>query len=234
MNFSKKDLLVLVLYFALLAVQFYGIDRLHLSESGSLTVRLAVILLNAFIVLYAYKGVLATDWKDFRRQKWSKWLFIVGGFIVVTCLITFVRNQMGHHGAEASVVGTAASPEETNDIRNLPLYTFILTLIAMLVPLLSSVTEEIVFRYLFMFKHSTHKILLCILLLLSSAAFGLIHYQVRGSLTATIPYIFAGLLFGALYLWKKNIWYNIFTHMLFNGINVGMALFGTLFQRFAG
>ncbi|MDR1756965.1 MAG: CPBP family intramembrane metalloprotease [Culturomica sp.] len=234
MNFSKKDCLVIFLYIALIAVQFYGLDLLHLSETGLQTMRLVIILLNAFIVLYAYKGVLSADWKDFRQRKWTKWLIIAGSFIVVTCLISLIRNMIGHHEIEAAALEATASSGETNAIKSLSSYAFTLSLIALFIPLLSSVTEEIMFRYVFMFKHSKFKVLQYTMLLLSSVAFGLIHYLARGSVAATIPYIFAGLLFGSLYLWKKNIWYNIFTHMLFNGINMVMALFGTLFQRFAG
>lgn len=232
MNFSKKDYLVLFLYIAFVAIQFYGIDALHLPENTMQTVRLAIIFLNAFIVLYAYKDVLSADWKIFKQHSWTKWVIIIATFALIVCLINLIRSFTGNHGEETEALSAVVEPEEANDIKDLSLYAFILTLITLLIPLLSSITEEIMFRYVCMFKHSRSTILQYILLLLSSIMFGVIHYQVQGSIEATIPYIFVGLILGALYLWKKNIWYNIFTHMMFNGINVLLAFLGILYQRF--
>ncbi len=94
MNFSKKDGLVLFLYLLLIAVQFWGIDRLHLPENGAMTLRFGVILLNAFIVLYAYRGVLGADWHAFRRDRWFKWLIILGTFLVITGVLWVIRKIM--------------------------------------------------------------------------------------------------------------------------------------------
>jgi membrane protease YdiL (CAAX protease family) len=228
MNFTKKDALVIFLYLALIAVQFWAIDLLKWPETSLMALRLAVIFINAFIILYAYRGVLSADWRDFRARKWTKWLFILGTFAVVYCFLALIRHFLA--GGEKIVEEGAAALEAADpDASKIPL---ILTLLVTLVPLLSSVTEEIVFRYLFMFKHSG-RVLRGVLWVLSSVAFGLIHYQALGSVAASIPYIFAGLAFGGLYLWKKNIWYNIFAHMLFNGINVAMSLFGLILTQFA-
>jgi membrane protease YdiL (CAAX protease family) len=234
MNFTKKDYLVIFLYILLIVVQFYVTGLLRLPENAEQTVRLALILLNAFIVLYAYRNVLSADWKSFRQYKWTKWLIILIAFVLVTGIITFIRGLTGNSGGEtaASEVVTQSQSEGTNDIRDLSLFAFILTMIMLFIPILSSVTEEVMFRYVLMFKHSGNRVLQYVLLLLSSVAFGIIHYQARGSVEATVPYMFAGLVFGAVYLWKKNIWYNIFAHMMFNGINVLLAFFGILYQRF--
>lgn len=226
MKFSKKDGLVLLLYVVLVGVQFWGIGRLGLPEYGEQTLRLGVILLNAFIVIYAYRGVLAADWKEFRRRRWMKWLVIVGAFAVITGFLILVR----HIAAAAIEAAVPEAGEDVDTIKNMPLYGFILSLLAALVPLLSAVTEEIVFRHVLMFKHSGA--VRYVMLALSSAAFGLIHYQALGSVAATIPYMCVGLLLGSLYLWQKNIWYNIFAHMLFNGSNVLVAVFGIVMQRF--
>ncbi len=228
MKFTKKDILVLLAYFALVAVQFWVIELLHWPEWALMTLRLAVILVNAFIVIYSYRGVLGADWHDFRERKWTKWLFIVGTFAVVFGALTLLRRLSA--GAADKVVeeGAAALESVASDDPKVPL---VLTLMVSLVPLVSSVTEEIVFRYLLMFKHSG-RTLRWVLWALSSVAFGLIHFEALGSLTAAVPYIFAGAAFGVLYLWKRNIWYNIFAHMLFNGINVAMALLGTIMMRF--
>ncbi len=222
MNFSKKDSLVLLIYAALLCVQFFVIGRLHLSDNAGQTLRLVVILLNAFVVIYAYRDVLAANWHDFAHRKWTKWLIIVGAFAVVYAFLTIIRRI------------APAALETTDDnitgIQKLPTYTFILTLIASLIPLISAVTEEIMFRHVLMYKHrGTWRV---IMLVLSSVAFGLIHYQALGSLTASIPYIAVALLFCGLYLWQRNIWYNIFAHMLFNGVNVLSAVFAIVFQQF--
>lgn len=232
MNFSKKDYLVIFLYILLVVIQFYVISLLNLPENTEQAVRFVLILLNAFIVLYAYRNVLSADWKDFKQHKWTKWLIILIAFILVTCIITFIRSFIGHSATEAVTPDNVAPSEETNSIKGLPLFAFTLTMAMLFVPILSSVTEEVMFRYVFLFKHSGDRMLRYALLLLSSVAFGIIHYQVRGSIGATVPYMFVGLAFGAVYLWKKNIWYNIFTHMLFNGINVLLAFFGILYQRF--
>ena len=243
MHFTKKDGLVLFLYVLLIAVQFWGIDRLHLPENGAMALRLAIILLNAFIVLYAYRGVLGTDWKAFRQQRWTKWLIILAAFLIISGVITLIRKMMAGAGekvAEEAAAALEAAVQDTasddvlNPIKAMPLYTFVLSLLVGLVPLLSAVTEEVVFRHVLMFKHSGNRAVQYGMLLLSSAAFGLIHYQALGSVSATIPYIFVALILGSLYLWKKNIWYNIFAHLLFNGLHVVTALFGMIVQRLAG
>lgn len=216
-NFSRKDGLVILCYALLIAVNFFVVDRLGLPENVVPTVRLAIVLLNAFIVLYAYRRLLAADWHAFRQRKWTKWLIIIATFLFVTGAITLLRRLSAGNDAvveEAAIEGVS-----------------IVGFIAMLVPLLSSVTEEIMFRNVLMFKHSQNKTVLYTLWIISSMAFGLIHFEALGSVAATLPYIFAGLTFGALYLWQKNIWYNIFAHMLFNGVNVVISLVGTLLLR---
>lgn len=244
MNFTRKDILVIFLYILLVCVQLWGIDMLKLPEAAMMTVRLIVILLNAFIVIYAYRGVLSVDWQMFRRHKWTKWLIIIATFAVVTLFLTVVRRLMAGSVDDSAVVEAASetvseavsdTPDDVGEIINpfkaMPLYTFILSLLAALVPLLSAVTEEVMFRHVLMFKHSG-KVLRYVLLVVSSVLFGLIHFKALGSVGATIPYIFVALIFGSLYLWKKNIWYNIFAHMLFNGMNVAMGVFTMISQRF--
>jgi membrane protease YdiL (CAAX protease family) len=234
MNFTKKDYIVIFLYILIIAIEFYGIGLLNFSENISQTIRLFFIFLNAFIVLYAYRDVLSADWKTFRQDKWTKWIIIIISFIIVTCFLNFVHRFTVSSGGESVAAEVSAQSGETNDIRNMPLFSFILTVIMLFIPILSAFTEEVMFRYVLMFKHSRSKILQYTLLVLSSVAFGLIHYQARGSVAATVPYIFVGMAFGVIYLWKKNIWYNIFTHIMFNGINVLFGFVGILFQRFWG
>ncbi len=230
-SFSRKDGMVILVYVLLIAVNFFVVDRLGLSENATSTLRLAIILLNAFVVLYAYRGLLAADWHAFRKRKWTKWLIIIATFIVVTAVVSLFR-RLSSGATEVVEEAAIDTMQQEGDVKSISTYAFILSLVAMLIPLLSSVTEEVMFRHVLMFKHSRSKTVLYIMWVLSSIAFGLVHFESLGSVAAAVPYIFAGLTFGALYIWQKNIWYNIFAHMIFNGVNVAIALFGTLMQRF--
>jgi membrane protease YdiL (CAAX protease family) len=224
-NFTRRDGVVILLYVLLIAANLFVVDRLGLSETAASTVRLVVILLNAFIVIYAYRGLLGADWHAFGQRKWTKWAIIIATFLLVTGMITLLRRLSAGHTSdvvEEAAIDTVQRPGNL---------AFAISLVAMLVPLISAVTEEVMFRNVLMFKHSRNKTVLYIMWIVSSVAFGLIHFAARGSVAATVPYIFVGLIFGALYLWQKNIWYNIFAHMLFNGVNVVMALVGAIVQR---
>jgi membrane protease YdiL (CAAX protease family) len=238
MNFTKKDCLVLLIYVLLILANFFVIGRLGLGPTAMQAARLIVIALNAFIVLYAYRGVLGADWRAFRGQKWTKWLVIVGAFAVIWAMMTIIRRIgapaekiVEEAALEALGQDSLATGAATGGAARMAPVAFTLTLLAALIPLLSAVTEEVMFRYVLMFKHSLGgRAVQGAMLVLSSVAFGLIHYQALGSVAATVPYIFVALLLGTLYLWRRNIWYNIFAHMLFNGVNVAMALFGLILQ----
>jgi uncharacterized protein len=68
-----------------------------------------------------------------------------------------------------------------------------------------------------------------VLVLVNSVAFGAIHvWAFGGRLLATVPYMVVGLVMNLIYLWKRNLWFVLGTHIVFNST----AFFGALFLLF--
>ncbi|WP_366945939.1 CPBP family intramembrane glutamic endopeptidase [Brochothrix thermosphacta] len=87
--------------------------------------------------------------------------------------------------------------------------------------LLTTINEELYFRYNFLYSNHKRKLTSLFLLILSSILFGMAHYFVTNSLIGTFPYIIGGLFLGLIYLKTKNIYYVIGIHF-FNNLIYGI------------
>ncbi|HIW89260.1 MAG TPA: CPBP family intramembrane metalloprotease [Candidatus Ligilactobacillus excrementipullorum] len=81
--------------------------------------------------------------------------------------------------------------------------------------LMAACVEEIGFRYLFL-RDFSGRFKDWILLLTSSFIFGFLHIFLSHSFLGTIPYMLIGLVLGLQYVYHKNIWYSMGTHLLNN------------------
>lgn len=81
--------------------------------------------------------------------------------------------------------------------------------------LMAACVEEIGFRYLFL-RDFYGRFKDWILLLTSSFIFGFLHIFLSHSFLGTIPYMLIGLVLGLQYVYHKNIWYSMGTHLLNN------------------
>lgn len=104
-------------------------------------------------------------------------------------------------------------------------YGFLATLQAVLI---IPFVEELVYRYCFInFKEKKYVQLLCIML--SSILFSKGHLaSVNYNLISLIPVFISGLFLSFIYLYKKNIWYTIFAHSLYNFLIVFLPFIVTL------
>lgn len=95
--------------------------------------------------------------------------------------------------------------------------TLIPTLVGALIPIMAPFTEEIVFRHLLFFQWADSRGKTFFLLFGSSILFGLAHFNnYSGNLIYTLPLMVGGLMLALLYRWKKNIWFNIMAHFIYN------------------
>ncbi len=89
--------------------------------------------------------------------------------------------------------------------------------VANLTTLMAPFSEEIVFRHVLFYQFKKYKILFYIMFVLSSVAFGLIHWNnFNGNVYLMIPYMCIGLVLALIYWLGRNIWFNIFTHFFFD------------------
>ncbi|MBC1487573.1 CPBP family intramembrane metalloprotease [Listeria sp. FSL L7-1485] len=159
------------------------------------------ILLCFLISIYLFKDVLKKDRKDLKTKWWKMLLIGVIGTIILQMILIF---------------GSLAVGETTNfNAETATLMQLIFILICSMYGLLTAVTEELYFRYLF-FSISNKKSAKVVLLFISSLLFGFAHYWSTNSFEQLIPYFFAGLFLGCIYLVTKNIWYTIIIHLINN------------------
>jgi membrane protease YdiL (CAAX protease family) len=95
-------------------------------------------------------------------------------------------------------------------------------------------SEEIIFRHCLTAPFSGRKWTYAVAILLSSAAFALMHiYNVSGNFRALTMYFLLALFLHMIYLIAhRNIWQNIMTHLFYNGYIVLMSLVGLVAAMF--
>lgn len=76
--------------------------------------------------------------------------------------------------------------------------------------------EEMVYRYCFI-ADSASKVTRFVLLVFSSCIFAYGHAAATSyNIILLIPFLFLGITLGSIFLVKKNIWYSIFAHFIYN------------------
>lgn len=181
---------------------------------------IAISYIGFIIILLLNIGLLKTDIGKFKEK--------LGRNILISILLVLIM-----HGALylVRIPLNNLSMDNGNNLQSAPLY---LSILLMLVPLTSAIIEEIVFRY-HLFNKFENKIFKFIMFFVSAALFGLIHYNnFQGDLIQLIPYAVMGMIFNLIYLFSKNIWNSITVHLIFNGVNVFMGIFGLVIMQFVG
>ncbi|MCD8898515.1 CPBP family intramembrane glutamic endopeptidase [Mammaliicoccus sciuri] len=173
---------------------------------------LRIILFIALFVMF--KDYLAQEWNKFKNLKFYKWLIIIAGAILLQVIISIV-NQFVPSVHTNEVV---PNPSENIDFLTVSTKLFYLLIFISIGPVVTSLIEDITFRYTLLEKLLSKNIIFNVLLVLvNSALFGAIHYyNFGGSLINTIPYMFAGLFLNCIYLWTRNIWHVLLIHFFNN------------------
>ncbi|EAG6328047.1 CPBP family intramembrane metalloprotease [Listeria seeligeri] len=158
------------------------------------------------MALFLFKDRLINDWKRLDIAKWKLIVISIIGVIVIQVIFNII-NML----SVASDNNLDAIYIPFSELSALDKSLFIFFSLA---SVLSGLTEELYFRYLFLKKiFVKHKF---IGLVASSVLFGLAHYFVEYSFESTIGYMIVGLVFGFIYLKTDNIWYTASIHMLNN------------------
>ncbi|WP_439444134.1 lysostaphin resistance A-like protein [Listeria aquatica] len=163
-------------------------------------------LLIFLITIFLFKDKLVGDWIHLSISKWK--LLVIGIFGVVAVQVIYNGVNLFFQISDDSSSGIAIP------FSGLSLVDKSLFILFSLGSVLSGLTEEVYFRYLFIGRIFTkHKYLG---LIISSFLFGLAHYFLEYTFVSTIAYMIIGLFFGLIYLKTNNIWYSIAIHVANN------------------
>lgn len=184
----------------------------------NVTITIIIYVIGFIVALYYSYPILKNDWKEFKKQKWYKYLFITASFILMLIILKIVRYAL------TSIIPSQSITEDIDSInKSLPFYMiFMGSLPALLAPFF----EELAFRNNLFYQLKNNLFISVVMAIISSILFGAIHYYNFNSFTATIPYMFIGLFFCMIYAFKRNIYYTIIPHLLLNWMNVFLGLIG--------
>ncbi|MBC1758055.1 CPBP family intramembrane metalloprotease [Listeria seeligeri] len=163
-------------------------------------------LIPFLLAIYWFKDVLISDWKKINISWWK----IVICTLIGVAILEIVSNLI------YLKLPVFPDPASTENIifSNLPSMQKIFYFLFSSSALLTAVTEELNFRYLFLGRYTKFNKVLG--LILSSILFGLAHYFIQFQLLSCLPYMAMGLVLGIIYLFTKNIWSVIFIHITTN------------------
>lgn len=206
---ASKTLIAIVIPLAEL-----GLGALVADEFTGKWVRIILVDIIFFAgfctAIYLYRDVLADHWHRFKQHFGAGLLIAIAGVLIAYVILSLVRQ-----GLQAVGVASAGS-QSVMSIQSAGM-----ALVASLTTLMAPFTEEIIFRHALFYQWRGRGILTWIMLIVSSVAFGLVHWNnFHGQLVQMIPYMCVGALFGLIYYFSRNIWQAIFTHFLFDIIQV--------------
>lgn len=171
--------------------------------------------INLFIILcILFNSYLKNEWNKFKKLKYYKWVIILLGAIVLQIIISII----GHYTPTIHTNEFTNNSSEDIDFLKVSTYVFFMLIYISIGPVVTSLIEDITFRYtLFEKLISNNYIFNSILLICNSILFGVIHYyNFGGHLINTVPYMFAGLFLNCIYLWTRNIWHVLLIHFVNN------------------
>jgi len=164
------------------------------------------------------REMLSHQWVSFKNRKWRYLLCIVITLILVSIIIQGTRPFFNQFIPKKSAYSYDYNIETFLGL--------LFSVLAGIVDLIVAFVEEVTYRYEGMYVYKSNKIVLFVMLIFSSILFGFSHYyNFGGSFIATMPYALAGLVFGVMYLWTKNIWVPIIAHLIFNSTAILSSLF---------
>ncbi|GAX03738.1 abortive infection protein [Secundilactobacillus pentosiphilus] len=162
------------------------------------------------MALYLYHDLLADHWRRFKPHLGAGTLVAVGGVLAAYVVLIAVRQVL-------QTVGVASA----GGFPVMSIQSAGMALVASLTTLMAPFTEEIIFRHALFYQWRGRGTLTWIMLMISSVAFGLVHWNnFHGQLAQMVPYMCVGVLFGLIYYFSRNIWQTIYTHFLFDIIQV--------------
>ncbi|MDR3190494.1 MAG: CPBP family intramembrane metalloprotease [Lactobacillaceae bacterium] len=216
----KKDWLALLIIPVQMLV---GGGLTHLVGTHNTTatglIALGLQAISLVVIIYFYKGLFAKDWAIFKTKFWRNlglsFLLMIGAHGVLSIVrIVFQLNKIV---ANTGDNGSSMTVNSAN---------LLMAVAISLIPLSAPLIEEVIFRYVLFYKWRGHKASIYWgLFVLQGILFGLAHYNnFGGQILLTLPYMFVGMYFALIYHWRKNIWQNITTHLLFNSISFFAAL----------
>ena len=182
---------------------------------------LRIIIFVALI--YVFKNHLLNQWKEFRTLKFYKWLIIIMGSIILQVIITISRKYLPSITSDdMSVIGS-----DDVDLFKVSLNIFLLVLYINIGPVVTSLIEDITFKYTLLERLLKKSVVYnIVLIIINSFLFGAIHYSnFGGHLINTIPFMLAGLFLNIIYIWTRNIWHVLLIHF-FN--NLFLTIFAML------
>lgn len=160
------------------------------------------------IAIYLFKDILKSEWHAYRKHIWRDLGLSLIGTILAFMLLAGARVLMSAMNLAA---GTTLP-----DV--LSIQSAATNLYATIPIILAPWTEELVFRHAIFYQFKAKgRLVFWGLFVVQAILFGLVHwFNFDGNMIEMIPYMLVGLLFGLIYAWSKNIWFNIFSHFFFN------------------
>ena len=196
-------------------VQLAVLPDMRATQLIWLMMPLVVVLTLTVVTRLAHWFQLTLNWRITKRQLGLITGSAVGLVIMLSVVGVFLTVLVGH----ATVSQNQASINQT-------LATGTLTRIAMffLAVVIAPLIEETMFRGIVMntwFKNNRYYADV----LLSAVLFGVFHTTADLSFATVTPYVVMGAVFALIYRKTGNLAVNIYTHMLYNAIVVGVSLF---------
>lgn len=184
------------------------IPIIHSSKYGALALAVILAIIACLAIVIVFRKFLLRQWRLYwTKWGWLKFLINIALVFLATILLSVTRTAI-------SSLSVSQTPKQ------LLLSSGLSLLITAIPPFLAPFTEEITFRYL-LFGKFTQRSIKWIMFIVSSILFGLAHLaNFNGDLVQTIPYMILGAYFALIYVFYKNIWGAIFTHWLFNSMNI--------------
>lgn len=216
---KSRTILALLIPIIELALGTLVVPLIASTKGEKIIITVAIAVIGFIAALLLFGNVLKKDWPSFRRHIWRNLALAILGVVAAHLLLIFVRYLIGIIGG--SGMNAVASNNEMLSIQSASL-----DLLGSLTALMAPFTEEIVFRHALFYQWKGRGILTGIMLIVSSIAFGLVHWNnFDGQIIRMIPYMCVGLFFALIYYFSKNIWQSIMTHFFFDIISFASALF---------
>ncbi|GEK29275.1 CPBP family intramembrane glutamic endopeptidase [Furfurilactobacillus siliginis] len=208
-----KTIVAILIPLAELGLGTIAADLIH-NQLASIIVNVIIFGAGLLLALYLYGDVLKADWPKFRAHIWRNLLLAIVGVFALYALLAATRLIIKPSASAAAMpVLLSANPAAIG-------------IIASLTSLFAPFTEEIIFRHVLFYQWRGRGWLTGVMFVVSAIAFGLVHwFNFNGDLLQTVPYMFTGVFFAAIYYFSKNIWQNIMTHFFFDFIQFLSAIF---------
>lgn len=170
-------------------------------------------LLLFFIIIKTKGDLLLRDWKLFKSKKITNVLLSILTLVLVYLAIMVTHPIFNQFIPSKPITSYAFS---TKSIIGL-----LFSVLAGANNIMVAFVEEVTYRHEGMYVFKSNKLLLILMLIVSSILFGFSHYyNFNGSFLASGPYVVAGAILGISYLISNNIWVPIVAHILFNSTDI--------------